>query len=181
MFKIRKASPGDVDAITEIYNKVHTMEENGEVIIGWKREIYPTRKTAETSVAAGEMYVAEDESGRIVASGRFNQIQDPSYKKVDWEYKVPDEDVMVFHTLTVDPEVQNSGCGRTFFAFYEKIALEHGCHYLRIDTNELNLKARALYKKLGYKERGTIFCQFNGLDDVRLVCLEKKLDARDVA
>jgi len=32
-----------------------------------------------------------------------------------------------------------------------------------------------LYKRLGYREAGIVPCVFNGIPDVMLVCLEKKL------
>ena len=40
-----------------------------------------------------------------------------------------------------------------FVEFYEQYALSNGCPYLRIDTNERNARARAMYKKLGYSGR----------------------------
>ena len=43
---IRKGRKQDIDAVTEIYNAIHTEEEAGLVNIGWSREIYPTRQTA---------------------------------------------------------------------------------------------------------------------------------------
>ena len=43
------------------------------------------------------------------------------------------------------------------------------------DTNERNTRARAMYKKLGYRESDMVPCQFNGMDGVHLVLLEKKL------
>ena len=60
-------------------------------------------------------------------------------------------------------------------ACYEDYARAHGCHYLRMDTNERNRTARALYAKLGYREPGIVDCAFNGIPEVRLVCLEKTL------
>ena len=60
-------------------------------------------------------------------------------------------------------------------AYYENYAREHGCSCLRMDTNERNCSARALYKKLGYREASVVPCEFNGIPDVQLVCLEKKL------
>lgn len=45
-----------------------------------------------------------------------------------------------------------------------------------MDTNERNVRARALYKKLGFVEPDIVDCDFNGIDGIRLVCLEKKLD-----
>ena len=48
--------------------------------------------------------------------------------------------------------------------------------YLRMDTNVINTAARRFYAKLGFYESGVIGCVFNGIPDVKLVCLEKKLD-----
>ena len=44
-----------------------------------------------------------------------------------------------------------------------------------MDTNAKNAAARRLYSRLGYREAGIVPCVFNGIPDVRLVCLEKKL------
>jgi GNAT superfamily N-acetyltransferase len=63
------------------------------------------------------------------------------------------------------------GYGKSFAAFYEEYAREHGC----IDTNVRNTRARHLYQKLGYKEEGIVGCVFNGIPDVQLVCMEKYL------
>lgn len=46
---------------------------------------------------------------------------------------------------------------------------------LRMDTNEQNIIARELYRKLGYLEAGIVPCEFNGIPGVNLVLLEKKL------
>lgn len=174
----RKATPDDIDQITEIYNKTHTEEEAGRTTIGWVRSIYPTRKTAEDSICKGDMFV-EEVNGQVVAAAKINQEQVPEYIEAKWEHDVPDEQVMVLHTLVVSPEQKGKGYGPAFVAFYEKYALEHGCHYLRMDTNERNRAARALYKKLGYKEVSIVPCIFNGIEGVRLVCLEKALSSQE--
>jgi len=44
-----------------------------------------------------------------------------------------------------------------------------------MDTNSRNLRARAMYKKLGYREIGIVPCVFNGIEGVQLVLLEKRL------
>ena len=59
--------------------------------------------------------------------------------------------------------------------FYEKYALSRHCTVLRIDTNAINSAARRLYAKLGYREADIVPCVFNGIPDVNLVLLEKKL------
>lgn len=82
---------------------------------------------------------------------------------------------MVLHTLVVDPSENGQGYASKFVKFYEELAKENGCNYLRMDTNEKNIVARTLYKKLGYNEPGYVECVFNGIPGVRLVCLEKHL------
>ena len=52
-----------------------------------------------------------------------------------------------------------------------------GCTVLRIDTNETNTPARRLYASLGYREVGAVPCEFNGIPNVNLVCLEKAVQA----
>ena len=174
MMKFRKAEAGDIPAIVEIYERTHDEEEAGNTTVGWKRGIYPTAKVAEDSVARGDMYLAETE-GKVVATGIINQEQVDVYADCDWKYKAPDDKVCVLHTLAVDPDTRGLGLGKKFVQFYEDLAREHGCEVRRIDTNETNTAARAMYKKLGYIESGIVPTVFNGLKDINLVLLEKKL------
>ena len=170
----RKATKKDIDRISEIYDEIHDAEEAGSVTIGWIRDIYPTRKTAETAVAAGDMFV-EEIDGKIVAAARINREQVPEYANACWTAAAPDGKVMVLHALVVSPKIKGNGYGTAFVDFYEKYSLENGCPYLRMDTNARNSAARGLYKKLGYTEVSIVPCVFNGIDGVQLVCLEKNL------
>lgn len=170
----RKATYEDIDKIAKIYDKAHTLEEQGLTTTGWQRAIYPTRETAEKSVEAGDMFVMETE-GQIVACGRINKEQVDVYADVEWSYDAPDDEVMVLHTLVVDSDCKGKGYGTQFVDFYERYSFEKGCRYLRIDTNERNTQARRLYKKLGYTEKAIVKCVFNGIEGVGLVCIEKTL------
>ncbi len=171
---IRKATTQDIDAVTLIYDHIHDCEEAGKMTIGWRRGIYPVRATAEAAVSLGDLFVLED-GGKVLAAGRINQQQFPEYAGADWFYDAPDSDVWVLHTLVVEPSANGKGYARAFLQFYENYALEHGCHILRIDTNQRNSAARCMYAKHGWREAGIVPCTFNGLPGVQLVCLEKKL------
>lgn len=170
---IRPAADEDIDSINQIYLKIHDAEESGRAVIGWLREVYPVRQTAKDAVLRKDMYVEEDEQRRIVASGIINQIQVPEYADCAWKYPASPGEVMVLHTLVVDPDFSGHGYGTRFVRYYENFAVNHGCRYLRMDTNEKNHAARMMYKKMGYSEPGIVNCVFNGIPDVRLVCLEK--------
>lgn len=172
--RFRKANADDLDAIAAIYDRTHDAEEAGLTTTGWVREIYPVREVAEASLDRGDMYVAEY-GGRVAATGIINKIQVNVYLDCDWEYKAPDDKVCVLHTLAVDPDARGLGIGPAFVGFYEKTAKEQGCEVLRIDTNARNTAARKMYGKLGYIERGMVPTVFNGIKNVDLVMMEKKL------
>ena len=175
MSVIRKGAAADIPQIAAIYDAIHTREEAGQSAVGWVRDIYPTRATAQAALDAGELFVLEH-GGAVAAAARINQIQVPEYANARWQHpQAPAEQVMVLHTLVVDPLQGGRGLGTAFVRFYEEYAREKGCPYLRMDTNEKNRSARALYARLGYQEVGIVDCCFNGIAGVKLVCLEKTL------
>ncbi len=171
---IRCAAWSDLDAVSQIYNDIHDREEAGLATTGWVRGIYPTRTTAEQALELGDLFVLE-EDGKVLAAARINQTQGKEYARAKWRSEATPEQVMVLHTLVVSPAAMGMGLGTSFVDFYEDYARTHGCRFLRMDTNERNTIARTLYKKLGYSEADVVSCVFNGIKDVRLVCLEKAL------
>lgn len=172
---IRKGKTGDIKRVAEIYDNIITEEENGRTNVGWVRGVYPTEQTALDALNADELFVMED-NGVIVAAAKINKIQVPEYADADWKRKdAPDGKIMVLHTLVVEPSASGKGYGSAFVKFYENFALDNGCPFLRMDTNEKNKSARRLYAKLGYDEVGIVPCNFNGIESVGLVCLEKTL------
>ena len=170
----RKATAADISAISEIYEQIHTEEEAGRTSIGWIRGVYPTGKTAEASLLRGDLFVAED-GGTIVGAAIINQQQVDVYEGADWEFPAEDTEVMVLHTLVISPKAAGKGYGKAFVRFYEEYAMLHNCPCLRMDTNARNSRARAMYRKLGYREIGIVPCVFNGIEGVQLVLLEKRL------
>ncbi|MDD7131119.1 MAG: GNAT family N-acetyltransferase, partial [Firmicutes bacterium] len=102
---IRKALASDIDAVAAIYDRIHTWEEKGKVTIGWERGVYPERITAETALAADELFVME-EAGVVVGTGIINQTQVDVYEKGNWKHPAEPTEVMVLHTLVIDPEVK---------------------------------------------------------------------------
>lgn len=174
---IRKAKPKDIDAVALIFEHIIEEEEKGRCTVGWQRDVYPTRNTALAALEQDDLFIMEEDQ-KIVAAMRLNKEQVPEYQKCQWEYPANDDQVMIMHTLVVEPSVKKRGYGRKMVEFYEKYASENNCPYLRIDTNALNTRARALYKNFGYKEIGIIPCVFNGISGVNLMCIEKKLDLK---
>ena len=167
---IRKALESDIPAVAAIYDKLHTEEEAGRATIGWIRGVYPTEDTARQALSRGDLFVQED-GGAIVGAAIINQTQVDAYYGGPWQYAAEDNEVMVLHTLVIDPDAAGRGFGKQFVAFYEDYAIQNGCKVLRMDTNSRNLRARAMYGRLGYREAGIVPCVFNGIAGVRLVLL----------
>ena len=92
----------DLPEVNRIYEEIHTEEENGNVSIGWIRGIYPTEDTAGRALQRGDLFV-EDDNG-IVGAAIINQQQVDSYKNAKWNYDIPEQEVMVLHTLVISPK-----------------------------------------------------------------------------
>lgn len=179
-YLFRKAAAEDIDAVSSIYDRaidadIRDSEKKGS-ITGWRKGIYPVRKTAEDALKRDDLFVCvRAEDGQVVATGIINQKQVDVYAGGNWVNIVPDDQVMVLHTLVVDPDCAAHGIGRRFLQFYEDYARDHGCTELRIDTNITNNIAHHFYNKIGYRDAGVAPTTFNGLPGVNLLMLEKGL------
>lgn len=110
-----------------------------------------------------------------MAAAIINSHQDPAYAQCAWSMAAAEDEVCVLHTLVVAPKHRGKHYGRIFVKFYEDYAREHNFKVLRMDTQEINLTARSMYAKLGYREADVVKCTFNTIPDISLVCLEKSL------
>lgn len=173
---IRLATFNDIAQIANIYDRVLEQEERGLASIGWQRGVYPTEDTARQGVLRKDTFVYEDNAThKISAAAIINHVQVQPYTEGEWNVKADGNEVLVLHTLVVNPQEKGKGIGTAFIAFYEHMAKEKGCKTLRMDTQAKNTTARTLYKKLGYTEIGIVPCSFNGIQGIRLVLLEKIL------
>lgn len=172
--RFRKAEAGDIHAVAQIYARIHAAECEGALRIGWIDGVYPVESTAQAALSRGDLFVCES-GDTVAAAAIINKQQVDVYANGKWLYPAEDKDVMVLHTLVVDPLFSGRGVGKAFVGFYENCAGENGCTVLRMDTNAKNLTARSMYAKLGYREADIVPCVFNGIPDVQLVLLEKKL------
>ena len=71
---IRKATAADLDAVSGIYGRIHDEIEAGRASIGWLRDVYPTRATAEAALARDELF-GEEQDGIIVGAAILNKTQ----------------------------------------------------------------------------------------------------------
>ncbi len=178
MIIFRKATEGDINRIEEIYMENHEAEEAGQAVIGWNRSIYPVRKTATDALKRNDLFVLEDDFG-VMGTAIINQEQVDVYAHGNWNEQPDETEIMVLHTLVISTKVTRKGYGKRFVAFYEDYAFDNGCVYLRMDTNERNVRARRMYQNLGYREVGIVPCTFHSMTGINMVLLEKTLQKRE--
>lgn len=172
---IDKASVNDIDDIEKIYNMIHQQEEEGKLIIGWNKKIYPVRQTAVDALEKDSLFVMRIED-KVVASAIINQRQPVGYDSVDWNFPASEDKVGVLHTLVVHPSFINMGLGKVFVAFFEDYCRALNYEVVRLDTQVKNRVPFTLYPKLGYILAAIRDVPFQKLPiTVELAMFEKKL------
>jgi GNAT superfamily N-acetyltransferase len=148
---IRKGILADLDGIMHMYNScVKRMIKNG--IDQWD-DTYPNTEIISEDLNVGTYYVAEME-GAIIGGVNIDKNQDTTYLALDWEDK--SDSFLVVHRLGVKEEFWNKKIGKDLMLFTEKLVIEKGMKSIRLDTYSGNPKAMEFYRRLGYRELGTI-------------------------
>lgn len=151
---IRKATSADIDRVEQIYADILTYEQEYGAYTVWKAGVYPTRDTAEQGLAAGALYVW-DQDGDISASMIADHNQPAEYAAIPWRVTAPPEEVLVIHLLCVAPSRFGQGLGKRMVHFAAEEGRRRGCQALRLDTGKQNRPAVTLYTSLGFTPAGS--------------------------
>ncbi len=158
---IRKATAEDIQSVARLYEKMLDYEDENVKYTSWQRGIYPTADTARAGVKHESLYVLE-ENGEILASAVLDKRQPPEYRQAKWSIFAANNEVLVIHTLCVDPEYAGSGIGSAMVVFSKQLANKLGCTCIRLNTTERNTPAASLYKKNGFIVADTKKILLNG-------------------
>lgn len=159
---IRKATAQDIDQIEKSYIELLTYEQEHVAYTVWKMGVYPTRETAEKSLAAGSLYVMEQD-GEICASIILNREQPEEYGSIKWKYSAQPDEVLVVHLLCVRPSKAGQGIGKAMVQFAEEEGKRRNLRVVRLDTGAQNIPAASLYRKLGFTLAGTSSMAIGGV------------------
>ena len=149
--KIRLAKTSDLNSIMKMYKScVEGMIKNG--IDQWDSS-YPNSEVIQEDIKNGTYFIGEIE-GEIVGGINIDNKQDPTYLDIDWEDT--SDSFLVVHRLGVKQELWNKKIGKDLMLFTERLVIEKNLKSIRLDTYSGNPKAMEFYRRLGYKELGTI-------------------------
>lgn len=151
---IRPATLTDLPALMNLVRHVvPLMRKSGN--FQWD-EHYPNQQVFSEDIAKNQLWVAHID-GLLAGVAALTEDQEPEYAQVGFDLS---QRAIVTHRLAVDPAFQGRGVAVALLAQAEKLALERGIHFLRIDTNSANQATQKLFPKLGYTYAGDITLGF---------------------
>ena len=148
---IRKANKTDLDNIMLMYKScVKGMIAND--IDQWD-ETYPNAGVIMEDLIAQTYFVAI-ENNVIIGGINIDLDQDKTYLDINWEDT--SNSFLVVHRLAVKEEFWKKKIGKKLMIFAENRVTEKGLKSIRLDTYSGNPKAMEFYRRLGYRELGSI-------------------------
>lgn len=138
-----------LDEVGMIYERIHEDLSQTVNYPRWPRGIYPTEESAQEAIDKNELYILKDHQ-QIIGLVILNQEQDLGYENVDWQVEAKDYEVMVIHTLAIDPRFKGKGYAGIMIQKIKQFAVQKHCLALRLDLTQGNVPARNLYQKHGF-------------------------------
>ncbi|HBE78507.1 MAG TPA: GNAT family N-acetyltransferase [Firmicutes bacterium] len=141
---IRPAELNDLEPIMKVIRSVcQEMQREGNN--QWD-ENYPQAADFIKDIGQKELYVSQI-NGLVSGFICINDYEPEEYARIHWSCN---QKLMVLHRMAVAPDFRNQGIGAMLLRFAEQLAQKSGVHYLRTDTNSLNVKMNGLFRKLGF-------------------------------
>lgn len=154
--EIIKASENQYSDVRAFYHSIIDSLKNYPYSLGWKKDIYPAPDFLMDSIRKGELYIALDEEGKIIASMVINHECNDSYQKFQWPTEVQANEVTVIHALGVNLAYGKKGIGKKMVQFAIDTAKQNKQKVIRLDVLKGNLPAERLYKSIGFKNLHTL-------------------------
>ena len=170
---IEKGTINDIDELEVLYDDLNDYLEAGLNYPGWIKGIYPVRETAVAGINAENLFVQRVD-GVIAGSVILNHEPEKAYDEVVWGIKDDYKDIIVIHTLVVNPKFMQRQVACELMQFAHEYAVEQKIKSIRLDVSVHNIPAIALYEKLGYKYIGTVDLGLN-YDHLKWFKLYEKL------
>lgn len=158
MLALELARADEIEACNEILQEGRRFQRE-QGFVQWT-ENYPNIDTIRGDVAAGTGYVlrAEDAIAGYLCVGFSGE---PAYAEIEgaWGAERP---YAVVHRMALSGKFRGMGLVDTAFALVERLCLDKGIPYIRVDTDFPNKRMQHILEKNGFIRRGTIVFQGSG-------------------
>ncbi len=164
MEEFRRAEARDMDEIMRVVHEAQAFMRTLE-IDQWQ-DGYPEPEILLADIAIGQLYVfAEDE--RVHAVAALSLEPEPVYGEIEdaWQGKGP---YLTIHRMATDDAARGRGLAARMLGQAERIAAEHGCGAVRVDTHTGNAAMRRFLEKHGFVYRGIVHYYVKKGDPVRV-------------
>ena len=152
---LHPAQPGDGVRVRAFYDSLTDAMADAPYPPGWRKGVYPTQAFLDTSIAHGELHLAELD-GALAGCMVLNHAYNDGYAAVTWAADVPDAQLLVIHALGVHPAFARRGIAQRMVQYAIAAARSQGCRALRLDVLGGNVPAERLYAGQGFEPRGTV-------------------------
>ena len=149
MLEVRKAVPEEYETVAAFYDSVIDGMEGAEYHPAWEKGVYPAYETLKESIERGELFLGFLD-GKLACATIMNDRQSDGSEGEPWKFVVPDEEIRIFHALTVHPDFAGKGLGKQFVTAGMNLAKEQGAKAMRLDVLKGNVPAERLYPACGF-------------------------------
>lgn len=170
---IEEGTRYDIDELEALYDNLNDYLEANVNYPGWIKGIYPVRETAIAGVEANNLFVIKID-GVIAGSVILNHESEIAYNEVVWGIGDDYKNIIVIHTLVVNPRFMQKRVAWELMQFAEQYSIAQKIKSIRLDVSIHNIPAIALYERLGYKYIATVDLGLN-YDHLKWFKLYEKL------
>lgn len=149
--KIRKAEFSDLNSILGIYEIAREYMRNNGNPDQWGTD-KPQKELLEDDIKKGELFVGENENGKLHFVFAFILGEDPTYSYIENGSWLSDEPYGTIHRIASDGTVP--GVVKTAVDYTRKIISN-----IRIDTHENNKTMQHVLEKIGFSKCGIIYIE----------------------
>lgn len=167
--KLEKGTISDLEELIRLYDDLNDYLECHTNYPGWKKGVYPIRKTAEDGIKEGNLYVIRDNE-HIVGTVILRHEPESAYSKANWSIHLDYKDIFVIYTFAVHPLYFKKGIGKRLMDSIILYSRNMKMKAIRLDVYEKNIPAISLYKRYGFQYVDTVDLGYSeyGLDKFEL-------------
>lgn len=146
---IRSAGHDDLDAVLDLFREA-TAWLAAKGVDQWQWE--PRIEQVRSDIEQGNVFVGEDDKGRIIATVTVDTFADPDF----WRPEDDPSSALYVHRMIVTRDHANQGLGNELTQWVEQFAAALGYDYVRLDCYRSNTGLHRYYKTHGWTHVRTV-------------------------